>query len=325
MTPAMQIPSARARLRPEPPVAHIGQSVVWTLSVEHPVGSAAHLGDAFAAADLGWVEESRGTPFTRPLVGEEPMLITTLTWTGRPLEPGDLSPPAGEVSWSGGRGREVMRPQTAVLRVHGELTADEDVPRPPAGLESAIAAHRDTGVVPTLSAVPLAAVLVLALVLLAAFALWRGRRRGRAKDVASMTPRESLASLRAEQDRDPGGPRAAAWLLELSGILRRAVEEMPGREGGVRLGRGPAPGLTDAEWLAWLTDERLLDREHVAQARDLLDSLEATRFSGRKPTRFAVEAMLEQGQLFLDNLGAAAARAGGSAGDGADTGTTEAA
>lgn len=300
---------ARASLRPEPPLARIGQSVTWTLTVQHPVGSTAQLGGAFAEADLGWAEEALGTVYTAQVPGTDGMLTTSLTWTGMPLEPGNLAPPAGEVSWSGPEGRRVLEPRIMVLKVNGELAPGEDVPRTPAGLESAIAASPGTDAGPSPFAVPLASFLMAAVVLVAVIALRHVKKGQRKALVPAPAPREALARLRAAQSADPGDTeRSAARLAELSRILRRAADLALDAKAS-RASGSPSPlGLTDNEWLRRLAEERVLAPEEVGAAGALFSSIEATRFSRRVPTRFAVERMLEQGQILLDNLERAAAR-----------------
>lgn len=313
MNATLQGDSARARLRPEPPVAEIGQRVTWTLTVNHPPGSSVHLGEAFSRPDIGWAAEGRGSVRRKApaearvgdggvLQSPDGTLTTTLTWTGLPLEYGHLAPPGGEISWSGPRGREVLEPEVLALKVNGELAEGEDLPRAPAGLESALAATPASGAVPLAWATPLCLLLVLAVFVLTGLAFLRRRRDAGPRAVP--TPREELARLRAEQRAQPGGEiQMTRRLDELSGILRRA-----GNLAGAQQTKehSPAPGLTDEEWLTWLAAERLLSPEQMKKAQELYTALAATRFSQRCPTRFAVERMLEQGQMLLDNLERAA-------------------
>ena len=335
---------AWAQLRPEPPVARIGQSVTWTLTVHHPAESSVHLGNAFSREHLGWAPGDLGSVRRVPgaeaaatatgrATGAEALVpdvgpgarapagmgTTTLTWTGLPLEPGDLAPPGGEISWSGARGREVLEPAVLSLKVRGELAEGKDLARPPAGLESALSAEEaGTSAVQTWAA-PLCLVLLGAVLFLTAVAFRRGRTAAfggrRAGD--GLTPDQALAHLRAEQRAEPGdGHQAPRRLTELSGILRRAGDlaslrhqlatESGPATGPALLGPASPPGLTDDEWLTWLAAQRLVAPEQMEAARELCTALSATRFSRRSPTRFAVERMLEQGQVLLDHLGRSA-------------------
>ena len=313
---------ARARLRPEPPVVQIGQSVTWTLIVEHPLGSAVHLGEAFSSPHLGWAEEGRGQLSQRqdgePADGAQGLLTTKLSWTGLPLESGDLMPPGGEIAWSGPNGREGLVPEVLSLKVHGELAAGEDLPPAPPGMASALVAD-SAGLSGTAGAVawalPLCLLLMAAVVGLCAWALVRRRRAARTRAQAVPTPGEALARLRAEQSAAPGDDgETARRLEELSAILRRPGAAAP-HQG--HLGGPLTAGLTDEEWLTKLVAEKMLAPEHLDEAREFCAALSATRFARRRPTRFAVERLLEQGQVLLNNLERAAATGVGARGGGA--------
>jgi hypothetical protein len=119
-----------------------------------------------------------------------------------------------------------------------------------------------------------------------AVAVWRRRARRRsAYDIARVRLERLLARPR------PVGEQVDAFYVELSGIVRRYLEDR------FRL---RAPELTTEEFLATLSRSPILSQEHQLLLREFLRQADLVKFAAARPTAAVIETSVTAARQFLD-------------------------
>jgi hypothetical protein len=119
-----------------------------------------------------------------------------------------------------------------------------------------------------------------------AFLAWRRRARRRsAYEIAHVRLQRLLARPR------PMGEQVGAFYVELSGIVRRYLEDRFELR---------APELTTEEFLASVGQSRALSRNHQGLLRGFLRQADLVKFAGVQPTRDDIERSIATAQQFLE-------------------------
>ncbi len=129
----------------------------------------------------------------------------------------------------------------------------------------------------------------LLLVLVAVgFVLWRRRARHRIRITAYDKAMARLAKL--EGRGLPGADEADAWYVELSGIVRRYLEDRFALR---------APELTTEEFLHVAQHSRELTREHRALLSSFLEGCDRVKFAGYRPAENESRDAIASARQFL--------------------------
>lgn len=270
--------SAHARFAPEPARAEVGQPVRYVLAFEHALGEPVALdgADPFAppAGASAAALAAEGAPTLVRETLAEGRARTRYEWTVRALEGGELAPQPAGLRVGAGASAASFAVAPEPLTVAAALAAGEDAPQPPTEFPPAPA--EPGGALPLVLVLAFALVLAAALLVLA-LAL---RRRRRAPAPLEAGAEERLAAL---EPRVRAGGEEARVARELAQLVRAELERALGVE---------RAAASDEEWLAALEREPGPSPQERERARALLVSLQAARYGGPRPTRFALEESL---------------------------------
>lgn len=253
--------------------AEIGQPIRCELVVRHPLDTRVHIDFESLLPSDDWflLEEpkqlvSRHTRENQPQDSHSDYgSTTTALWTIAALEPGAHTLTAPPVMCEIDGVAQTCAESSHAVVIERALLEGEDAPRPPARPELPTSEVESRYVSPLWFLLLPVGVVALALA-------YRFVRRPRPLPQEPIPPaRERLAALDLELPPDE-------FCRLLREHLRGGFDELAGKE---------RHGLTDEEWLTLFADERAL-RERLA---NLLETCEAVRFGGRKPTRFAIEGL----------------------------------
>lgn len=253
--------------------AEIGQPVHCRLNVRHPLDTRVHVDfeslkpdDAWILLDEPRVMTSRHTESNQRVTSHTYYGgITSVEWTIAALEPGAHTIPAPPVMCEIDGIAQTCAEASHAIVIQTALLEGEDAPRPPARPELPTTEAESRYVSPLWF-------LLLPLGIVALALAYRLVRRPRPVAEEPIPPaRDRLAALDLELPPDE-------FCRILREHLRGGFDELAGEE---------RRGLTDEEWLASFAAQGEL-HERLAT---LLETCEAVRFGGRKPTRFAIEGL----------------------------------
>jgi hypothetical protein len=283
---ALAAQDSSPRFAPDPARAEVGQPVRFVLALEHDPATRVTLaeGDPFApkGSESAPALVADGPPELAREALPDGRVRTAFVWTARALEGGSWAPASAALALDGPEGERALVALAEPLEVAPALAEGEDAPQPPTDFPPAPPERTGGLVLAALALVLLAGGAALAL-LLARLA----RRRAPARAPAPS----------AEERLDALGPRAARPGEE-GALARELVALVRGTLDGALGARRDA--FADEEWLAALEAEARLAPEERALARNLLLSLEAARYGGPRPTRFALEEAIARARALVD-------------------------
>ncbi len=281
----------------EPAEVQVGEPVCVSVDIDHPVAAGPLKESLDLHLDDQWVLLAGPSIEVGVVEGGH---RTQVIWSVMALEAGTQKIAGLEVAMRGG-GSQSLR--GAELRVVSSLAPEEDAPRPlpdlrgsPERLGPLRASHWG----------------LLALGALVGGALWsviRGRR-SRVDGMPPLNPRQRFIELR-QRIQDPSGTSSlpGEWSGDLAGTLRLAVEQ------GSSLGsHRSTAGLSDEEWLAVLSEGG--GRSLAESLEPVLSACARIRFGAERPTRFAVDELLQASAQVIDSLGDPTSMAAGGVGEG---------
>jgi hypothetical protein len=273
----------RARLEIEPASAEIGEPVRWTLVVEHPSRA------KFALPD--WKELPREWALVETLgvrrdadANNSDRTITRASWRLMPLDAGDVAVPEIKLDVEEGGEHQLVAVTTPKLAVSHALQEGEDAPRASKGF-------RPAPIVPSWSLRGIASALGVLLVLaVAAFVVWKRSKKGPIA-VAVATPLERLAELARRAQAEPEAAREVVFAL--TATVRDAVDAFCAE---------PRPSAPDALWMARVENDERVPAGVRSVAKRLLADAERVKYAQESPTRFALDAALEDARNALEAL-----------------------
>lgn len=257
----------RASLTPTPREVAVGEPVLWKLEIA-------------GAADTQFeVEEREAPPLWVAL--ERPQQLRradglSMEWKLMALEAGEHTWPAPNIRWSQAGASGTVVCESTALVVRAELAAQEDAPR-----ELRQELHSAPAV--SSSSWPLAGA-AAALVALGAGAIYWKRRSRRRVEIPVLSAWEQAERWRAQVHA--GELDARTSLFQLTRLVRQTLDARTGQ---------PLAALTDEQWVG---NAQLEPNQRAALAA-WLRALEAIKYAGSEPTRFALDEHFAQAQTWL--------------------------
>jgi len=273
----------RARLEIEPAAAEIGEPVRWTLVVEHPSRA------KFALPD--WKDLPREWALVETLgvrreadASSADRTITRASWRMMSLDAGDVSVPEIKLDVEEGGEHQLVQVTTPKLAVSHALLEGEDAPRASKGF-------RPAPIVPSWSFRGIVSALVVLLVLIVVAFVVRKRSKKGPIVVAAATPLERLADLARRAQSEPEAAREIVFALTRT--LRDAVDAFCAE---------PRQAAPDALWMARVENDERVPAGVRSVAQRLLADAERVKYAQESPTRFALDAVLEDARNALEVL-----------------------
>jgi hypothetical protein len=266
-----------------PPQGAIGQPLEVVLELDHARGAGLARGGPEWELDGSWVV-LEGPEVTA--VAGSGGLHTRVRWSVMSLESGERALPGLNLVLADGAALTV---NGVALAIGADLGEEEDAPRPMPVLQ---------GVVERAGPVRLEHLGwgILALVLAMVGGLWLRKRRGLASTAhvqgewaRFMALREVATQAGKGSANRQGGVQDVS--AELASLLRSAAQH---RVAVLR------PGQADGEWLARMRGEG--ETALADELTPLLHTCEQIRFGGLRPTRFALEELLQSSEEVLSHL-----------------------
>jgi hypothetical protein len=267
----------------QPSEGAIGQPLEVVLELDHALGAGLLKGGPALALDASWIVLEGPEVIALPGSGGT---HTRVRWSVISLESGARSLPGLNLVLADGASLTV---EGAALSIDAELGAEEDSPRP---------LPTPQGVAERAGPLRLAHVgwMLCALLLAVAWGFWLRKRKGQASEAHAQGEWARFIVLRefattAGKGAAHESGRAQDVSAELAALLRSAAQH---RVGALR------PGQADGEWLELMRNEG-----EVALADELtplLDKCEQIRFGGLRPTRFALDELLQSSADVLAHL-----------------------
>ena len=287
-------PIQEARWELHPREALIGEPVRATLLVRTEGAVQAGLEDVELSLGYEWFVLDDGRASTTQAPGEG---VSSRTWTVMCLEPGALFWPEVTVPLEGGEVDSILAAPLE-LEVAPELGQGEDSARPLPGFH---AVEERVGPLRAWHALLLAAGVLL---------LWMFRRLTAKRTVQSAT--ESAPRVESLAPPDTSSPEATvefAWslaaalraaALHTASLHAASLHSAPLRNAAGDLRESLAPGLSDEELAEKLASEAL--DEDASELLDLLDACTRIKLGGERPTRFAMEELLDRSRVLAGRL-----------------------
>lgn len=278
-----------ARFEPRPAEAAVGQPIEYVLALEHGADAELSLGEGDPFAAPAGTSAPALEPEGPPRVERRPLeraadgtrrVRTSFVWSVRALEGGRHAPASATLLVREKGAERALRVEPGAVSIAGSLGEGEDAPQPPT-------AHPPAPRWPSAGRGILVGALLVVLGALAALAWALRRRRRRAGATPAPSAEERLAAL---EPRVREGGETGALARELVLLVRGELDRALG------VARSAA---SDEEWLAALGEAPLAPDEREA-ARALLVSLEAARYGGARPTRFALEEALAKARRLVE-------------------------
>ncbi len=259
----------QASLTANPAQVHIGQPVVWTLSVKH--GRSDGLGETVKAPvreKEAWVltDGPRTTQVDLP----DGTVRTDVGWTYLSLRPGNRTPADYALTLKRGAPLHV---EVGSLEVLGELEEGEDAPRPMAPVLPIEASHSGHGGI----------WIGLGLLALLVFVVWRMTRGGRdqAPVLHSKGPFDELKA--AQLPGEPAAVRQA--LFDWHRDLRGGIDHKLGAD---------LAALMDGAWLEQSQELAGAGDLPWTEVEELLQELERLKYQEPLPSRLTLSGMAER-------------------------------
>ena len=267
--PAVVLIEGQASLKAVPVQVHIGQPVVWTLSVQH--GGADGLPENLKAPlrkNEGWVLLS-GPVFRHTELGGDAVL-SEVEWTYLSLRPGNRTPADYPLTLKRGAPLHV---QLDSLEVLGELEEGEDAPRPSAPIRPIEAQPSGHG----------GLWLGCGLVAILACVLWMRRRGGRSTEQTTEATQvwKGLQGVQVSENGDVARQGLFDWHRD----LRQGVDGKL----GLNLG-----ALTDADWLQQGQGVSGSQTFPWSELKAVLGELEQLKYQESLPGRLTLESLAER-------------------------------
>ncbi|MDF1836357.1 MAG: hypothetical protein P1V35_00680 [Planctomycetota bacterium] len=259
----------QATLTPLPAEVHIGEPVVWTLSVQHGATDGLR-GEAKAPLRKkdGWVLlEGPATGQTNLPDGS---VRTEVSWTYMALRPGSRTPADYGLTLKRGAPLHV---EITSLQVLGELEEGEDAPRPMAPIRPIEAGPSGHG------GLWLGAGLLALLV----FIVWRMSRRGTQAEPTAAAPSVLQGLKQASLPTDPSTVRESLFVWHRD--LRSGIDYKLGEDQGA---------LTDGPWLQSSRELPGAGDMPWSEIESVLGELERLKYLEPLPSRLTLSGVAEQ-------------------------------
>ncbi|MCP5021015.1 MAG: hypothetical protein GY930_04480 [bacterium] len=267
----------QASLTVEPKEVHIGQPVVWTLSVEHATGDGL---PAEIAAPLNikenWVLRDGPQTLTETLANGR--MRTDVQWTYFSLRPGSRTPSDYALTLKRGAPLKV---ELQSLQVLGELEPGEEAPREMAPIREIEAGPSGHG----------ALWLGAGFVAILALVLWRFSRRRASVEVAAApeTVWKGLKEAQVSQDAQTARQSLFDWHRDLRAGVDSALD--------MDLG-----ALTDGDWFARLRTAQAAGTYPLDEMQNVLEELEQLKYQEPLPGQLTLNEVCTRVQALAATL-----------------------